>query len=529
MVFSPDSSVLRTENLGQISSWLSKIPTIESNWPSLNQTFKTHAQRVRTIIFSPDNTYLASGSDDGTIQIWDNTTGEMYRELTVESARIKTIAFSPDSKKIVSGTGPSPSYNRTTVWEHMAAEAQRILVRHMGPVRTAFWPRGKQIVFSSCQKKIQIWDITTGDIQKTLTGHSGSVYSVAYSPDGGQIASGSFDRMIKIWNATTGEVQKTLLGHSCPVRSVAFSPDGKQIASGSSDSTIKIWNTTTGELQRTIPGHSGQVRSVVFSTDGKQLASGSRDRKVKLWDAVTGELQKTLVDHARSVNTVVFSPDGRYIASGSSDTVVNLWDTKTGGIKKVLATRASPKKDFHMMWSEEVHTLAFSPNGKSIVSGSDDSSIKVWDISMEDDQDIPESHLSWVMFVRFSPNGKQIVSGSIDGLNYLKFWDATTGDLQRTLKSEEIFLKAPPYAILTFLRAIPSFSFKISRLKTRHGFRVTNQWIFYEEYPILYLPPDFRPTCFDVLGDQIAVGFLSGRVLTFAIDRSRVQSILKEI
>jgi WD40 repeat protein len=396
----------------------------------------------------------------------------------------------------------------------------------MSPVRTAFWPHGKQIVFSSYQKNIQIWDITTGDIQKTLTGHSGSVNSVVYSPDGGQIASGSFDRMIKIWSATTGKVQKTLLGHSCPVKSVAFSPDGKQIASGSSDSTIKIWNTTTGELQKTIPGHSGQVRSVVFPPDGKQIASGSCDRKVKLWDAVTGELQKTLIGHTRSVNTVAFSPDGRYIASGSSDTMVNLWDITTGGIKKVLATRANLKRSYQFMWSEEVRTLAFSSNGKTIVSGSDDSSIKIWDISMEDNQEIPESHLSWVLFVSFSPNGKQIVSGSIDGFNYLKLWDVTTGDLQRTLKSEEVFLKAPPYAILAFLRGIWKFKFEISKLKPRHGFSVRNQWIFYEGYAVLFLPPDFRPTCFDVLGDQITVGFLNGRVLTFAIDRNRVQSIL---
>lgn len=516
ILFTPDSSVLRTENIGKIPPWVLNMPTFEYNWASLTQTINVHLQRVRTVLFSPDGKYLASGSDDTTMELWDNTTGDHYRTLGAGSARVKTMAFSPDSKKIVFGSGASSTYKRIRAWNSTKAEIQRISMYYMGFTRTPF----------RCNKNIQILDVTTGEILKTLEGHSGSVNTVVFSPDGEKIASGSFDRMVKIWNATTGELQRILIGHSRPVRSVAFSKDGKQIASGSSDSTIRIWDTTTGELLKIMLGHSGPVKSVVFSPDGKQIASGSFDRKVRLWDAVTGELQKTLVGHTRSINTVAFSPDGKYVASGSSDTMINLWDTTTGDIKKVLATRADPIRTFQMMWTDEVRSLAFTSDGKAIVSGSGDSSIRRWDINMENDQRIPEGHSSWVLFVSFSPNGEQIVSGSIDGYNYLKFWDVTTGDLQRTFKSEEIFLKAPSYAIIAFLRGMRKFNFQISRLKPRQGFSLRNQWIFYEGYPVLLLPSDFRPACFDVLGDQIAVGFLNGRVLSFAIDRSRVQSIL---
>ncbi|KFX98904.1 hypothetical protein O988_04145, partial [Pseudogymnoascus sp. VKM F-3808] len=105
-----------------------------------------------------------------------------------------------------------------------------------------------------------------------------------FSPDSKQIASGSKDKTIKLWDARTGDLQKTLAGHSGWVLAVAFSPDSKQIASGSEDNTIKLWDTRTGNFQKTLAGHSGWVRAVAFSPDGKQIVSSSNDNTIKLWN-----------------------------------------------------------------------------------------------------------------------------------------------------------------------------------------------------------------------------------------------------
>ncbi|WP_347339541.1 WD40 repeat domain-containing protein, partial [Planktothrix sp. FACHB-1355] len=114
--------------------------------------------------------------------------------------------------------------------------------------------------------------ISSFSLKTTLTGHSNSVNSVAFSPDGQTLASGSFDDTIKIWDIRSGKLKTTLTGHSNWVRSVAFSPDGQTLASGSDDNTIKIWDIHSGKLKTTLTGHSDNVNSVAFSPDGQTLA-----------------------------------------------------------------------------------------------------------------------------------------------------------------------------------------------------------------------------------------------------------------
>ena len=119
-----------------------------------------------------------------------------------------------------------------------------------------------------------------------------------------------------------------LTGHTGAVFSVAFSPDGKTLASGSADHTIRLWDVATGSpIGQPLTGHTGTVLSVAFSPDGKILASGSVDDTIRLWDMFTGRpIGEPLTGHTRSVTSVAFSPDGRILASGSHDGTIRLWD-----------------------------------------------------------------------------------------------------------------------------------------------------------------------------------------------------------
>ena len=192
-------------------------------------------------------------------------------------------------------------------------------------------------------------------------------------------------------------MRSPLQGYTDSVRSVAFSPDGRHIVSGSLNGTIQFWNAQTGgQMERPLQGHTDSVRSVAFSPDGRYIVSGSNDRKIQLWDGsflsqwsgrdiVSGSNYGTiqllspwtsgykvgnpLQGHTSFVTSVAFSPDRRYIVSGSNDRTIRLWDAQTGG-------QVGNPLQGH---TDSVQSVTFSPDGRHIVSGSYDRTIRFWD------------------------------------------------------------------------------------------------------------------------------------------------------
>ena len=276
----------------------------------------------------------------------------------------------------------------------------------------AFSPDGKTLASGGKDDTIKIWNLSTGRPTRTLTGHSDEVNSVAFSPDGKTLASGSGDDTIKIWNLSTGRLTRTLTGHSGAVYSLAFSPDGKTLVSGSLDDTIKIWNLSTGRPTRTLTGHSGAVYSLAFSPDGKTLASGgSGDDTIKIWHLSTGQPTRTLTTNSGAVYSLAFSPDGKTLASGGSENgITKIWDLSTGQPTRTLTGN-----------SDEVNSVAFSPDGKTLASANGDKTITIWDLSTGQPTRTLTGNSDSVNSVAFSPDGKTLASGSRD--DTIKIWD----------------------------------------------------------------------------------------------------------
>ena len=153
-----------------------------------------------------------------------------------------------------------------------------------------------------------------------------NVRSATTSGNNGKIVAHGSGGTIKLWKSDTGELIRTLGGHSKPVNAIAISCDGKILASGSDDCTIKLWNLDTGELLRTLTGHVYGVTAVAISPDGNTLVSGNC-RTIKLWNLHTGKQLHTLEEDGGRVDFVGFSPDGKKIVTRSIN-CIKVWGEK---------------------------------------------------------------------------------------------------------------------------------------------------------------------------------------------------------
>ncbi len=228
-----------------------------------------------------------------------------------------------------------------------------------------------------------LWNVSQSEAQRTTSAPRGSSFvldRIALSPDGKLIAGGGRDNAIKLWDAGTGRELFTLTGHRKSIRELAFSPDNKLLASASQDADIKLWSVATGQELKTLTAHSGGVIAIAFSFDGRRLASGSQDRTIVLWDVESGELDAAYNGHQEWVDAVAFSPDGKKLASGSVDGEIRIWEVPTRGPQREPQLIERPLK---MLAGHKggINALTFNSDGKLLVSGSSDASMKLWDVA----------------------------------------------------------------------------------------------------------------------------------------------------
>jgi WD40 repeat protein len=243
----------------------------------------------------------------------------------------------------------------------IVAKHERALGSFPMPVwQVAFSPDGRLLAGASADGSISLWRWPEGVIARTLE-HPGGATGIAFSPDGRHLASSGYDRTLRLWNLERGQVERTLEGHGGTVWSVAFSPDGRLLASGGEDKTVKLWSMADGKLLRTIAAHERNVWSVRFGPEGKWLASGSFDNTAKVWSVPAGDLLGKLAAHTEAVVEVAASPDGRWIATGGDDSVVRLWRIEADKARAVPVVLKVP---------QHVYGVTFSGDSRYVASGS---------------------------------------------------------------------------------------------------------------------------------------------------------------
>lgn len=286
----------------------------------------------------------------------------------------------------------------------------RTLEGHLGSVNSiAFHPQETTLASAGEDGTVRLWNPLEGSQLAVLKGHRGSVHTVAFAPDGTQLASGGADMSIKLWDSTTGEVVQTLSGHAEEVTCLAFSPEGRHLASASYGE-VKLWQLAGGKEVASFVW-PGETSTVDFAPDGQTLAVVDKGRPtIKILDAMSlSEIETSKLEgHQDTPHAASFSPDGRYLATGGGRgdrrAEVFLWDANNWTFLRRLRER-----------SFVVLSLAFSPDGTVLATGSREDTVRLWNVESGKENVTLRGHSYRVQDVAFSPNGEIIAAAGPDG------------------------------------------------------------------------------------------------------------------
>ncbi|XP_055244444.2 notchless protein homolog 1 isoform X1 [Gorilla gorilla gorilla] len=410
-----------------------------------------HSEAVISVAFSPTGKYLASGSGDTTVRFWDLSTETPHFTCKGHRHWVLSISWSPDGKKLASGC----KNGQILLWDPSTGkQVGRTLAGHSKWITGLSWeplhvnPECRYVASSSKDGSVRIWDTTAGRCERILTGHTQSVTSLRWGGDG-LLYSASQDRTIKVWRAHDGVLCRTLQGHGHWVNTMALSTD-YALRTGAFEPAEASVNPQDlqGSLQE-LKERALSRYNLVRGQGPERLVSGSDDFTLFLWSPAEDKKPLTrMTGHQALINQVLFSPDSRIVASASFDKSIKLWDGRTGkdafhsvtwcssgssaaARSWLITTSASwvqvillpqPPRYLASLRGHvaAVYQIAWSADSRLLVSGSSDSTLKVWDVKAQKlAMDLP-GHADEVYAVDWSPDGQRVASGGKD--KCLRIW-----------------------------------------------------------------------------------------------------------
>lgn len=391
-----------------------EVMTLPDN--SNSSKIEPHTEGIRSVAFSPDGKLLASASIDRSVIIWNIEIKNPILKVELSSS-IFSVAFSPDGEELAISVASGfviqydiESHQANMVYKQVDDDDARIPCDNLDCVRYSH--NGKLMAHTPDDNTFRIWDVRSRSEQRSFGGHSAKVASVAFSRDGKYIASASADKTIKLWSVSSGEELRTFTGHTDAVTSIDFSPDGKYIVSASLDKSVRVWDITQETPYITLPGHTDKVNAIAFSPDGVHFATGSDDISTKIW-ALDEKLIASNDDYCGQVQQTAISHNNQYIAT----------HTKQGDIHLFNATSLSSHNPIEakvLSYDKVRSMMAISDNGKYVAM------IPIWQhyqskiINVDSGtkrslNTMPGNHSLWATGADFTPDNKHIAISWSDG------------------------------------------------------------------------------------------------------------------
>jgi WD40 repeat protein len=311
----------------------------------LKQFDRAHVQGIQVLAISHDGKLVVSGGiQESTVRLWDTKTGQQLRQLTGHKDEIWGVAFSPDDKMVASAS--TDKTMRT--WETASGNSLGTFSGHTDWVRGVFFfPDKKRILTASDDYSLRTWDLSNANELKRMTGHTNFVNGLSVSRDGKRAVTGSVDQTVRVWDLDKAEEIGRYF-HNNEVWAVAISPDGKKAVAASTDNVVKMFDLDKKQEIRQIT-HPTRVWAIAFSPNGKQFVTGTggpvtvvpkdqveggwpqqgnNDASLYFWETDSGKAVRRLSGHNGNVRAVAYASDGRFVVSGGDDNTMRLWGEK---------------------------------------------------------------------------------------------------------------------------------------------------------------------------------------------------------
>ncbi len=339
--FERDQKVLDLWNRAAKSAIRSRVVT---GWT--NRVLKLHDGSVNAIDWHPDGTRAASAGDDAIIRLFDAKTGKILRTFTGHSDAVTSVRFSPDGRRLLSGSADKTM----RLWSVSSGQCEKVFYDHFhGVTAVEFFHSGEMGISTENDKSVEFdshggaifhsWDMTTGKSLRVFEGHADSIKCVALTPDDQIVITGSSDRTVRVWRLNTGECVHVLEGHSDAVTALSIAREGGLAMSVSKDQQIILWEYITGKRLIHFKPKAGPIRCLSVFENGRfgilaikgalqivNFAAGARLGIKYLTGHYPNVFLSRLEGHDKTVNAVAVSPDGRFVLSGSTDHTIRLWE-----------------------------------------------------------------------------------------------------------------------------------------------------------------------------------------------------------